>query len=246
MPTKKDYLKIWEECKTRDISYFKKLMLDNFGYLHDEDHMNEIGLHLQIVIKNSKPLYLHGFVLTSALHQYITETGYDSYTILETGTARGFSSICMATILDKLKKNGNIITIDKLSHTKSGIFQCIDTVDGPKSRIEILKPWEKFMKYIDFKCGDSNDILNNLKLDRIHFAFLDGHHEYNYVKYELEFVCKYQCSGDVIVCDDYTKNKFPGICKAIDEFLNNGLYESKIFYGTDGVIQRGYVYMKKK
>ena len=55
-----------------------------------------------------------------------------------------------------------------------------------------------------------------------------------------------QQTGDVIVCDDYTITQFPGICKAIDEFLAKGKYDSKIFYGNDGKKNRGYVYMVKK
>ena len=39
--------------------------------------------------------------------------------------------------------------------------------------------------------------------------------------------------------------QFPEICKAIDEFLSIGEYKSKIFYGNDGIKERGYVYMVK-
>ena len=71
------------------------------------------------------------------------------------------------------------------------------------------------------------------KIDRIHFAFLDGAHFYKDLKNELEFTESKQQSGDIIVCDDYTKTQFPEICKAIDEFLLKNKYESKIFYGND-------------
>ena len=52
-------------------------------------------------------------------------------------------------------------------------------------------------------------------------------------------------SGDVIICDDYTKKQYPQLCKAMDDLFNKNTYKRKIFYGNDRIKKRGYVCMIK-
>ena len=78
-----------------------------------------------------------------------------------------------------------------------------------------------------------------------HFAFIDGAHDYNNVKYELNFIKNKQTSGDIIICDDYTLNQYPDIIRAVNEFIDEKIYNYKIFYANDGNKNRGYVYLKK-
>jgi hypothetical protein len=243
----KDYLKLSEFAKTFNYGLILDELTQYFNYLHDKEDMDNIGLKLQISIKKSKPMYLHGYVISSTLHKYLTDNNYDNINILETGTARGFSSVAMAKILDKFNNKGKIYTID---HYNGPWNNCIKSAElGRKITMEeSIEEWSKLVnKYITFLKGNSQKKLGELnsKLERIHFAFLDGAHFYKDVKMELEYTEKKQLSGDVIVCDDYTKTQFPEICKAIDEFLSNKKYEYKIFYGNDGTKKRGYVYMKK-
>ena len=217
-----------------------------FGYLHDKDEVDDIGLKLQICVKNSKPMYLHGFVISSALHQYLEQNNYNNITILETGTARGFSSVMMARIMQNFNIDGTIHTLDHVDRFDN----CLKAAQLNRSVSinECVEEWKPIVdKYIVFEKGDSNKKLKQLSdtLTRINFAFLDGAHYYKHLTNELNFTEKRQLIGDVIVCDDYTKTQFPEICKAIDDFLNNGKYEHKIFYGDDGTKKRGYVFMKK-
>ena len=68
-----DYLKIWEYAKNYNHDIFFKELKDYFNYVHDKNIIDEIALYLQICIKGSRPLYLHGYVVTSALYRYINE-----------------------------------------------------------------------------------------------------------------------------------------------------------------------------
>tara|TARA_Y100000991_G_C21970915_1_gene349409 strand:+ start:276 stop:1091 length:816 start_codon:yes stop_codon:yes gene_type:complete len=244
------YYKLSEFAKSFDYGPILKEIGEYFGYLHNKEEIDELGLKLQIIDKGpngSKPMYLHGYVITSALHKYLSDNNLDNITILETGTARGFSSVCMAKILEKFSKQGKINTIDYVN-TFDNCLKCSEL--GRKiTTKECVEEWKDLAdKYINFINGDSNKkILElNSRIDRIHFAFLDGAHFYQDLKNELEFTESKQQLGDVIVCDDYTITQFPGICKAIDEFLAKGKYDSKIFYGNDGTKKRGYVYMVRK
>ena len=75
----------------------------------------------------------------------------------------------------------------------------------------------KYSKNINFISGISKNILTNLNLNRIHFAFLDGSHEYQDVKIEFEFVDKKNKAGDIVILDDYTPGKFDGVVRLTDE-----------------------------
>ena len=53
--------------------------------------------------------------------------------------------------------------------------------------------------------------------NRIHYAFLDAQHEFENVIQEYNFVKQRQFTNDIIVFDDVTKNKFDGVCKAVEK-----------------------------
>ena len=243
------YLKLFNFAKNYDHSKTINDISEYYDFIYNKDEMDYLGLQLQICVKESRPMYLHGYVLTSALEHYIKNNSIKDITILETGTARGFSALVMAKILEKNNINGKIHTIDILPHDTPVFDNCLKAAKLNKklSRQECLEEWKNVVeKYISFHCGDTKKILQNLNYKRYNFAFLDAQHDYNHVILELNYVKERQLQGDVIVCDDYTITQFPLLCKAIDEFLLKKLYDYKIFYGDDGTKKRGYVYMVKK
>ena len=48
----------------------------------------------------------------------------NSINIIETGTVRGFSALCMAKALSDAKFEGSIFTIDVLPHDKKMFWNC--------------------------------------------------------------------------------------------------------------------------
>ena len=104
MYNKNIYLKLGEFASNYDHSKFINEVRDYFNWIYPKEEMDYIGLKLQIVNKGrlgSRPMYLHGYVISSALHKYINTNQIKDITIFETGTARGFSSLIMAHILQK-------------------------------------------------------------------------------------------------------------------------------------------------
>ena len=217
--------------------------------------VDKLALSTQIVIKDSKSLYLHGYILYAALDDYLKKNpAVDFVNIVETGTARGFSAVCMAKALHDNKRDGKIYTIDVLPNDETMYWNCVEDFSGPKTRSELLNKWDHLLQYIEFIRGDSKQVLDVIHekyfVPRVHFSFLDAQHTYSYLKHEMDWVKNRQEKGDVIVCDDYTtyhsgRQQYPGIIRAVDEFVEENKYQQDIYYGDDGDKERGYVHLVK-
>ena len=242
---KEKYYELWNEASLKKNPEVDKYE-ENTGFKIDKDWLNNLALRTQIVIKKSELNYAHGKVLYSSLREYISknQTNLENIVILETGTARGFSSLCMAKALNDSNKSGSILTFDVLPHTKKIYWNCVtDHLEGAITRQKLLEPWKNLIeKYIFFYQGYSNIELKKIGLERINFAFLDGAHTYEDVLFEFKIIEKHQEKGDIIVLDDYNEKLFPGIVKAVNEISDQFGYEIKIIKSFN---DRSYVIAKK-
>ena len=149
----------------------------------------------------------------------------------------------MARVLSQNNIEYEIHTIDILPHKKKMYWNCIsDPVNGKVSREELISDYKDYVKNIYFHQGQAKDILKSLKLDRVHFAFLDGAHDYRDVKQEYEFIKEKNIKGDIIFCDDYIKGRFDGIVKFVNEIKSQNLYDVKIL---DSNSDRGYAILER-
>ena len=150
----------------------------------------------------------------------------------------------MSYVLNELNKDFNIDTLDVIPHEKKIYWNCIsDITKGKLTRKMLLSDYSNYLRNINFISGISKNILKNFDLRRIHFAFLDGSHEYEDVKFEFDFVDKRNKTGDVIVLDDYTYGKFDGVVKLAEEVKFKKNYNLDFL---DENKDRGYVILKKK
>ena len=90
----------------------------------------------------------------------------------------------------------------------------------------------KFKDNIHLIKGNSNKILSKIEMKKIDYVFLDGGHEYNTVKNDLECCKEVILNNGVVLCDDYDLSYAPGVKKAIDEFIENNSFKSSII--SDG------------
>jgi predicted O-methyltransferase YrrM len=248
----KIYLKLYENALKLDHSKFFELVNTDFNFKNDEliKEINELAKIGQICIKKSVLMWLHGYLLYVSLDSYLKKnSGIEHINILETGTARGFSSLCMAKALKDNNVKGTIHTLDIIDNNIPIYWNCIKDEEGKHSRKDLFKntKYYELFDYIKFYTGKTTDILKHINIDRFHFAFLDAQHDYNNLNYELNYTKEKQTVDDIIICDDYTtyhngRQQFPGINKAIDNFTD---YKKKVYYGDDGEKIRGYVYLKR-
>lgn len=240
---KNDYLNIAEQVKKKNYpeveNYEKK---KNIAI--DKHFLDYLALHTQITIKKSECCYAHGRLLYTALSDYLLkkpkELSKEKIIIIETGTARGFSAICMAKALDDNNKEGLILTFDLLPHSTRMFWNSItDHLNGSQTRAQLLNNWNNLCQnYILFHQGNTRLELPKIYTERVHFAFLDGAHTYNDLMFEFNQIKNKQKPGDIIVYDDYDYKKFPGIVKAIDEICIDNNYNKEVIRSSS---ERGYV-----
>ena len=238
---KHEYLNLFHRALDLDDSLVCKFE-DSLGFSIDKEWWSELALRTQVVIKKSDLNFFHGRMLYSVLSKYILENNSETVSILETGTARGFSSICMARALIDNNCNGFITTIDCVPHNQQIYWNCISDCDGPSSRANLLKTWKDELNRIIFIQGWSGPTLEKLGLTRINFAFLDAQHTLENVLMEFNYTSERQKKGDIIVIDDVTPNKFQGVCDAINSIKLKNTYSIKELMFSEG---RGYAIATK-
>jgi cephalosporin hydroxylase len=130
--------------------------------------------------------------------------------IIETGTANGGSSLYMASIMDLLNYNGEIITIDVNQVENRPEHKRINYLHGFSTSQEIV---DQVKKYAEGK----NKIL----------VILDSDHSKKNVLEELRIYNKFVTKGSYLIVEDSNVNGHPtcpefgpGPWEAIDAFLN--------------------------
>jgi len=210
------YYELFNEVK--NLNYKEvKLFEDKCLFKIDKYWLDELALITQVTIKKSNLCYAHGRVIYSCLSNYLSSIN-ENVNIVETGTSKGFSSLCMAKALRDFNKKGKINTIDILPKNKKIYWNSISDAKGKLTRSGLLGKWKDLTeKYINYHEGFSKKILKNyLDLSRIHFAFLDGSHTYLDVGFEFTFISKRQITNDIIIVDDYN-DQYPGLIKAVNQ-----------------------------
>ena len=225
--TRKIFYKLHE--KAINTKNFKvEEFLKESEFLINNKWFNEVSLITQTCIKNSDLNFNHGKILYSLLSKYIKENSNshnNNITILETGTARGFSALCMSKAINDQEISGKIITIDCISHNKKTFWNCISDLEGEKTRQELIEKWEKELSNIIFLQGWTTETLKKIGVKRINFAFLDAQHTKDSVLDEFKYINERQIKGDLIFFDDVTPTVFDGVCNAVKEIEKNYFYK---------------------
>ena len=81
---------------------------------------------------------------------------------------------------------------------------------------DLLKKFENNVHLIQ---GNSNNVLKKIDMGKIDYVFLDGGHEYNTVKNDLDNCVEVIKKGGTVLCDDYNLGSAPGVKRAIDDFV---------------------------
>ena len=87
---------------------------------------------------------------------------------------------------------------------------------------------KKFKNNVSLIKGNSNTILKKFDMSKIDYVFLDGGHDYQTVKNDLNCCREVIVNGGTVLCDDYDLSYAPGVKKAIDEFVSLNSFKCSI------------------
>ncbi len=91
---------------------------------------------------------------------------------------------------------------------------------------------KKFKENIHLIKGNSNTVLKKIDMSKIDYVFLDGGHDYETVKNDLNCCSEVVDNNGTILCDDYNLSYAPGVKKAIEEFVEVKNYSFEILHNS--------------
>jgi len=160
--------------------------------------------------------YERGILLYSLIAKYKPKT------VLEIGTATGYSTLCMARAMCDFQIPGKIYTIDPESINRK--IELVSNVDlSTKKTLTLKDHWSKIAPHewltkIEPIIGYSGRIMNKYKFPQIEFAYIDGAHFFEAVKHDFYAILKVVADEFNILFDDYTPGLYPnGVSKLIDD-----------------------------
>ena len=150
-------------------------------------------------MKVHPPNWQHGRVLYALTREYLDHTT-GPVQVLDIGTAKGYSALCLLWALTDAKLHGRVTSVDVIDPLSREKRNTVAEVEGFKTLAEILAPWPEaerinFMQMTGQKWLTGNAV-------RVHVAFVDGKHSYDAVTWEAALLAERQKSGDLVVFDD--------------------------------------------
>jgi len=159
---------------------------------------------------------------------------------LEIGVFHGVTARNVCELLNKIHgKEFNYIGLDLFEESNENKDEIIPSTNfsnplkyiyfkyiirqNPYSIEAVQSLLKKFKNNFYLIKGNSNKVLKKIDMMKIDYVFLDGGHDYETVKNDLESCIEVVNSNGTILCDDYNLSYAPGVKKAIDEYvrLNN-------------------------
>lgn len=173
------------------------------GYALDRARLEAAAQVLACPVKKSPPNWQHGRVLYALTLQWLTANESQSCNVLDVGTAKGFSALCLKWALDDGGSDGSVTSVDVIDPHARVSRKTIAEVDGLLTLAETLKPWPE-AKDIRFVQSTGIDWLKTHP-ERIHIAFVDGSHDGMTVLNEGRMLAGKQEEGDLAIFDDVNR-----------------------------------------
>ena len=169
------------------------------GYALEPERYLPAARVLACPLKVHAPNWQHGRVLYALTRQYLAGCN-GPVNLLDIGTAKGYSALCLLWALQDSPCYGRVTSVDVIDPHGHDRRNTVAECDGPKTLDEILKPWPESQK-IDFIQSTGQKWLAE-HTERVHVAFVDGKHSYDAVSWEAALLAERQFVGDLVLFDD--------------------------------------------
>jgi hypothetical protein len=91
---------------------------------------------------------------------------------------------------------------------------------------------KNFKNNIHLIKGNSNKILEKIDMSKIDYVFLDGGHDFETVRNDLNNCIDVIKNNGTVLCDDYNLSYAPGIKTAIDQYVENNNFKCEILLNS--------------
>lgn len=179
------------------------------GFALDRGRLEAAARVLACPLKPNGPNWQHGRVLYAIARSYMANAGHrlngawdigTGFTIVDIGTAKGFSALCLQWALNDSGRLGAVISCDVIDPKSRERRNTIAEVDGYKTLAEILEPWPEAQR-ITFLKATGVELLERHPA-RVNVAFIDGKHTGAVVYQEGTLLAARQQPGDLAIFDD--------------------------------------------
>ncbi len=181
------------------------------GFALERDRLEAAARVLACPVKVHAPNWQHGRVLYALTRKYLASHP-EPVTLLDIGTAKGFSALCLQWSVNDANALGAVVSLDVIDPLARVRRNTVADVDGPRTLAEILAPWPE-SDAITFVQSTGTAWLER-RYSRMHVAFIDGKHTGAVVHREGERLATLQEAGDLVVFDDV---HIPGVALAVEQ-----------------------------
>ena len=184
--------------------YFRKTSLKQKG--HGDFLLNEVR-------KEKPKIFLEIGVFHGVTARNICELLYRTHN-------NDFKYIGLDLFAENEENKNEVIPNNTFNNPLKKIYFKYIKKQNPYSLKAVRDLLKKFEKNVHLIQGNSNNVLKKIDMGKIDYVFLDGGHEYNTVKNDLDNCIEVIKKGGTVLCDDYNLGSAPGVKEAIDEFVN--------------------------
>lgn len=198
-PTRQQYDDAFNAERARDYP-----VVDAFearcGYAINREGLEAAAKILACPVKSNPPCWQHGRVLYALARRRLRELLVSPVTLLDIGTAKGFSALCLRWALNDAGIPGTVATVDVIDPLSRVRRNSVAELSGPKTLAEFLAPWPEASGIQAYGMTGAA-FLEGFK-GRLPVAFVDGKHTGEVVAKEGRLIAERQEAGDGIMFDD--------------------------------------------
>ena len=175
-------------------------------------------------IKKSKPkFFLEVGVFHGVTARNVCELLYQIH-------SNDFKYIGLDLFSEGDENKAEIIPSTKFNNPLKKIYFKYIKKQDPYSLEAVEDLLKKFKENVYLIKGNSNKVLKKIDMSKIDYVFLDGGHDYETVKNDLDCCIDVIENNGTILCNDYNLSYAPGVKKAIDEFVINNNFKCEIIH----------------
>ena len=183
--------------------YFRKTSLKQKG--HGDFLLKEVD-------KKKPRIFLEIGVFHGVTARNICELLYQTH-------KNDFKYIGLDLFVENEENKNEIIPNNTFNNPLKSVYFKYIKKQNPYSLEAVRELLKKFEKNVHLIQGNSNKVLKKIDMSKIDYVFLDGGHEYNTVKNDLDNCIEVIKKGGTVLCDDYNLGSVAGVKDAIDEFV---------------------------